>query len=210
MATFGRAAGVSQSARWQLDSFAHHPPRRRQSFAWQGDGVVASYRLAWLGVVVITGSLFRPGHGMVSGRQAPPQTVLRFLIGSPGAVDQRGFVEEYARSLSGIRFELDRNQRERHPARRDPARRGRPRHQCVRCGLSGVLGKARSDHRALRSTAGHLRAGCGADALRGAGGLGHSFRRPISLATPSASALPAAKGNASRRAFWPLLASTAT
>jgi hypothetical protein len=27
MSTIGRAAGVSQSAREQLDSFAHHPPR---------------------------------------------------------------------------------------------------------------------------------------------------------------------------------------
>jgi TRAP transporter TAXI family solute receptor len=68
--------------------------------------VSASRRLAFLGVVLIARSVFTPGHGTVSGRQTPSQTVIRFLVGSRGAVDQRGFVEEYARSLSGIRFEL--------------------------------------------------------------------------------------------------------
>jgi TRAP transporter TAXI family solute receptor len=68
--------------------------------------VFASYRIAWLGAVLIAGAMFSTGHRTVDGRQPAPPTVIRFLVGSPGAVDQRGFVEEYARSLSGIRFEL--------------------------------------------------------------------------------------------------------
>jgi TRAP transporter TAXI family solute receptor len=62
--------------------------------------------VVWLGVAVITTTVLVAGRGPSALGQATPQTVVRFLVGSPGAVDQRGFIEEYARNLSGIRFEL--------------------------------------------------------------------------------------------------------
>jgi TRAP transporter TAXI family solute receptor len=62
--------------------------------------------VAWLGVALVGGATMTAAGGLSAARQAPPQTVVRFLVGSAGAVDQRGFIEEYAKNLSGIRFEM--------------------------------------------------------------------------------------------------------
>jgi TRAP transporter TAXI family solute receptor len=68
--------------------------------------VFPSRNVAWFGVALMAGVAASPTGGFSTDLQAASQTVVRFLIGSPGAVDQRGFVEEYAKALPGVRIEM--------------------------------------------------------------------------------------------------------